>query len=84
MLNIPGVRFAVQPAADRCAIHLPQSAIEDRGSDHSLAGSAEAIAPHLGATLQFTSPIRAPRRGGAATVGLAGVGDTALVIRPFQ
>src|SRR6185295_2964744 len=29
----------------------------DRGSDHSLAGSAEATAPHLGATLQFGAPI---------------------------
>ena len=48
----------------------PHSATEDRSSDHSLAGSAEAIAPHLGATLEFTTPIRAPRCGVEVIVGL--------------
>jgi len=52
----------------------PHSATEDRSSDHSLPGSAEAIAPHLRATLQFTSPIRAPGRGVEVAVGLAAPG----------
>src|SRR5207249_8446911 len=50
-------------------------AISDRGANHSLARTAEAIAPHFGAALQFTSPIRASGRGRAVTIGL-------IVVRP--